>query len=161
MRQQARQAESKLVVARFFAWCEEQRESVLDDTPMYKAVRYALNQRQALERFLEDGRLPLHNNGSELQLRRQAIGRKNWLFVGSERGAEANTTFVSLLASCQMHGIEPWAYLRDLFCILPDWKVPRILELAPAYWRKTLEQQDTQQRLAANPFRKVSLGALS
>jgi len=161
VRQQVRQAQSKPVVERFFAWCEQQRDEVLDDTPMHKGVRYALNQREALERFLEDGRLPLHNNGSELQLRRQAVGRKAWLFVGSEQGAEVNTTFVSLLASCQMHGIEPWAYLRDLFCLLPDWKTSRILELAPAYWRQTLEQQDTQQKLATNPFRNVSLGSLA
>ena len=56
------------------------------------------------------------------------IGRKNWLFVGSDEAAEVNAAFVSLLASCQLHGIEPWAYLRDLFCLLPSWPVRRVLE---------------------------------
>lgn len=157
-RHQARQAQSRPVVERFFAWCEQLQNHALDDTPIYKAVRYALNQREALERFLEDGRLPLHNNGSELQLRRQAVGRKAWLFVGSDQGAEVNTTFVSLLASCQMHAIEPWGYLRDLFCLLPDWPVRRVLELAPLNWRQTLEQEDAQRKLALNPFRNVALG---
>jgi len=60
-----------------------------------------------------------------------------------------------------MHGIEPWAYLRDLFCLLPDWPARRVLELAPAYWRQTLEHEDTQRKLAANPFRNVSLGPLA
>ena len=69
-----------------------------------------------------------------------------------------NTTFVSLIASCQMHGLEPWAYLRDLFCLLPRWPRSRILEFAPAYWAKTLEQKDTQERLAADIFRRVTLG---
>jgi transposase len=86
------------------------------------------------------------------------VGRKNWLFVGSDDGARANTTFVSLLASCQMHGIEPLGYLRDLFCLLPSWPRSRVLELAPAYWKQTLEQEETQERLAANVFRRVSLG---
>jgi transposase len=123
-------------------------------------IRYATNQRRALERFLEDGQLPLHNNGSELQLRRQAIGRKNWLFLGSENAAEVNTTFVSLLVSCQMHGVEPCGYLRDLLCLLPDWPVRSVLELSPLHWRQTLEQPHTQERLRANPFRNASLGSV-
>ena len=126
--------------------------------PISKGIRYALNQRDALRRFLSDGRLPIHNNISELQLRREAVGRRNWLFVGNDEAAEVNTTFVSLIASCQMHGLEPWAYLRDLFCLLPRWPRSRILELAPAYWAKTLEQKDTQERLAADIFRRVTFG---
>ena len=65
---------------------------------------------------------------------------------------------MSLLASCQIHGIEPLGYLRDLLCLLPSWPKSRVLELAPAYWKQTLEQEQTQQRLAANVFRRVSLG---
>ena len=80
--------------------------------------------------------------------------------MGSDQGAEVNATFVSLLASCQMHGLEPWAYLRDLLCLLPRWPKRRVLELAPAFWQQTLEQEDTQQRLAANVYRKVALGEL-
>ncbi len=94
---------------------------------------------------------------SERNLRRQVLGRKNWLFVGSDEGARVNTIFVSLLASCQLHGIEPWAYLRDLFCLLPSWPRSRALELTPAFWKQTFEQQDTQQRLAANVFRAATL----
>jgi transposase len=99
--------------------------------------------------------LPLHNNKSEAALRRQAVGRRNWTFLGNDAGGVVNTSFVSLLASCKLRGIEPWG-----FCLIGDWKAHRVLELAPAYWRKTLEQPETQQRLAANPFRNVSLGTL-
>lgn len=159
-REAFRAQHAKPLVEGFFQWCTLEQEQVLDDTPIAKAVRYALNQRTALSRFLEDGRLPLHNNGSELQLRRQAIGRKNWLFLGSDQGAEANTTFVSLLASCQMHGIEPWTYLRDLLCLLPGWSRQRVLELSPLHWSRTLQQERTGQLLAANPFRQVTLGPL-
>jgi transposase len=155
-----RQKEARPIVDAFFAWCEAQASLVLDETPISKAIGYATNQREALKRFLEDGRLPIHNNFSEGQLRREAVGRKNWLFVGSDDGGKTNATFVSLLASCQLHGIEPLGYLRDLFCLLPSWPQTRVLELAPSYWEQTLEKPDTQQRLAANVFRQVSLGAL-
>jgi transposase len=71
-----------------------------------------------------------------------------------------NATFVSLLASCQLYGIEPAGYLRDLLCLIPSWPAKRVLDLAPAYWYQTLQQKDAQERLLANVFRQVSLGAL-
>jgi len=156
-RETVRDTQSRPVVARFFHWCEAQAATVLPETPLAAALTYAANQRAALSRFLEDGRLPLHNNRSELELRHQVIGRKNWLFVGTDDAATVNTTFVSLLASCALHRLEPWAYLRDLFCLLPGWPQRRVLELAPAYWAQTCQQQDAQERLAANPFRRATL----
>jgi hypothetical protein len=119
----------------------------------------SLNQRETLSRFLDDRRLPLHNNASELALRREVLGRKNWLFLGSDEGGAVNANFVSLLASCRLHGSEPWSYLRDLLCPLPDWPALHVLDLAPANWNQTRQQQDTQQRLAANLYRPVTLEA--
>jgi transposase len=156
-REAVRDTKSRPIVRDFFAWCDVQKDLVLDESPMASAVGYAINQRQALERFLDDGRLPVSNNISERNLKREALGRKNWLFVGSEDGALANTVFVSLIASCQMHGIEPWAYLRDLFHLLPDWPRNHILELAPAYWKHTLEHGEAQRRLDQNPLRRALL----
>jgi transposase len=131
---------------------------VLPESPIGKAITYARNQRKALLQFLEDGRLRLDNNWSERELRREAIGRRNWTFVGSDNGAVWNTTFVSLIASCQLHGIEPWAYLRDILCLLPSWPKSRALDLSPKRWNETLKQPETQKRLDANPFRKISMG---
>ena len=159
-RKKLRLEKSSPVLERFFAWCEQHALTALDESPLAKALGYALNQRAALMRFLEDGRLPLHNNDSERELRRQAVGRKNWLFVGNDEAAEVNTTFVSLIASCQMHGIEPWGYLRDLFCLLPMWPRSRVLELAPARWNETSQHKDAQQRLASDVYRRVSTGEL-
>jgi transposase len=156
-RENIRGSKSKPLVEHFFSWCEAARDQVLDDTPIAKGLRYALNQREGLSRFLHDGRLPLHNNMSELQLRRQAVGRKNWLFVGSEDGAKANTVFVSLLASCRLHKVEPWAYLRDLLCLLPTWPKHRMLEFAPLGWNKTTQLDEVQATLAANPYRAATL----
>ncbi len=81
--------------------------------------------------------------------------RKNWLFVGYEDGSVTNTTFVSLIASCELHGIEPWQYLRDLFYLLLDWPKSRVLDLAPAYFQQTLQQEEAQRRLAENPLRRA------
>ena len=153
----ARRETAKPLVETFFAWCEKELPNALDETPIQKGLRYVLNQRLALSRFLEDGRLPIHNNFSERELRREAVGRKNWLFLGSDDAGDVNATFVSLIASCQLHGHEPWAYLRDLFCLLPTWPIKRVLELAPAHWRKTLADPDVQQRLAANIYRQATL----
>lgn len=157
LRSRERDHRSRPLVEQFFKWCKAQKETALDGSPLHAATRYATNQRAALERFLEDQRLPLHNNISELNLRRQAVGRKAWLFVGSEDGGHVNTRFVSLLASCAMHKIEPWAYLRDLFCLLPNWPINRVLELAPVNWRDTLTQPEVQQKLDANLYRRVTL----
>ena len=118
---------------------------------------YARNQRKGLKRFLEDGRLPLHNSVSERELRRQAVGRKNWLFVGSDDGARANAAFTCLLASCRMHGIEPWSYLRDLLCLLPEWPAHRVLKLAPAHWASTSSTEEVRAKLEADPYRQLTL----
>lgn len=157
-REQVRREQSAPLVEAFFTWCDQQAAVVLDGTPLAAALTYARNQRVALSRFLDDGRLPLDNNISERHLRREVLGRRNWLFLGSDEGARVNTIFVSLLASCQLHGIEPWAYLRDLLCLLPAWPKSRILDLAPAFWKQTLQQPDTQQRLVPNVLRAVTLG---
>jgi transposase len=82
------------------------------------------------------------------------------LFVGNDDAGDVNATFVSLLASCQLHKLEPWAYLRDLFCLLPSWPKRRVLDLAPANWNQALKNEDTQQRLDANVFRRATLALL-
>jgi transposase len=156
-----RQAEAQPVVEAFFRYCDEEELKVVDETPIAKAIGYARNQRQALSRFLSDGRLPIHNNHSENALRREALGRKNWLFLGSDEGGAVNTTFVTLLASCQLHGLEPLGYLRDMLCLLPGWPVQRVLELAPANWTATVQREQVRAELEANVFRQAALGALT
>lgn len=156
-KERVRAAQSAPIVERFFSWCQAEKDNTLDDTPIRDGIRYSLNQREGLHRFLSDGRLPLHNNSSELNLRRQAVGRKNWLFIGSDDGAEANAVFVSLLASCRMHKVEPWAYLRDLCCLLPTWPSHRLLELSPLKWAATSQSEEVRRTLALDPYRALTL----
>ncbi|TWU04034.1 Transposase IS66 family protein [Neorhodopirellula pilleata] len=79
-----------------------------------KAVRYALNQWQPLIVFTEDGGLPIHNNDTERDLRRLTIGRKSWLFLGSEAGGEVAARLYTLTASAHQHNLDLWAYLEDV-----------------------------------------------
>jgi transposase len=144
-----RKAEAEPVLARLFDWIAAERPRVNDDAPIAKAMNYVVNHRTELTRFLDDGMLRLDNNLAELELRREKVGAKNWLYCGSDDGAHWNAVVVSLVASCQLHGIEPWAYLRDVLTLLPSWPAKRVLALAPKYWNETRQQAETQQRLAA------------
>jgi transposase len=135
------------LLARLFAWARVEHRFRKDGDPMKTAVGYLVRQRRVLTRFLDDGALRLDTNPAELELRREVVGRKNWLFVGNDGAAEWNTVAVSLIASCQMHGVEPWAYLRDVLTLLPVWSQTRVLELAPKSWVKTREQPETQRLL--------------
>jgi len=136
------------VLKKLFAWVKDEIDHHAESAPIRKALSYLKNQRVPLERFLENGEMRLDNNISELELRREVVGRKNWTFCGSDNGATANATITSLVASCQMHGIEPWAYLRDVLTLLPAWSQTRVLQLAPKFWQKTRQQPETQKLLA-------------
>jgi transposase len=128
-------------------WKDDQLASlrVADGSRLHKALNYLTNQWAGLCKFLEDGDVSIHNNESERQLRSLVVGRANWLFVGSDETAEWTCTFVSLAASCQLHGIDPEGYLRDMFRLLPVWPKNRMLELAPKFWRATRTLLDEAQ----------------
>jgi transposase len=128
----------------FFAWAELEFEKVKEQRGSIRsALGYAVRQKDALLRVLEDGRLILENNRSERALRGSiAIGRKAWLFVGSDDHAQSAGHLFSLIASCKLHGLDPETYLRDLFRVLAHWPKDRYLELAPRYWASTRARLD-------------------
>jgi transposase len=130
----------------FFDWAAPQYEKVQGERGLLRtALGYALRQKEALMRPLDDGRLMLDNNRSERELRRIAVGRKAWLFVGSDDHAVAAGHLLSLVASARLHGLDPEAYLRDLFRVLGHWPRDRYLELAPKYWAGTRGRLDPAQ----------------
>jgi len=133
----------------FFAWADIEHDKVKDQRGLLRtAFGYAVRQREALIRFLDDGRLRLDNNASERALRRIAVGRKAWLFVGSDDHAQAAANLFSLIACCKLHRLDPEAYLTDLFRILVHWPRDRYLELAPQYWARTRARLDPTQLAA-------------
>ena len=102
---------------------------------MHKACAYALRQWKALTRFLEDGRLRPDNNLCELQIRSLAVGRKNWLFAGSDVGGERAATLYTLLRTCDLHDVDPHAWLADVLeRLAAGWPISRIDELLPGRW---------------------------
>ena len=98
-----------------------------------KAVTYARNQWEALRRYTEDGRLTIDNNLSERTLRHQAIGRENWLFLGSEAAGPRAAVLYTIIAGAKCHRIEPWAYIRDLLLRLHADDL-RLEEMLPDRW---------------------------
>jgi len=111
-----RREEALPLLERFKLWLDEQAgdHRVLPKSSIGKAIRYALNQWQPLTVLIEDGGLPIHNNDTERDLRRLTIGRKNWLFLGSEAGGEVAARLYTLTASAHRHNLDMWAYLDDV-----------------------------------------------
>jgi len=132
----ARRTEQALpVLARFRQWLDEQADRVLPKSPIGEAVGYARAQWTALTRYCQDGALAIDNNVSERALRRVVTGRKNWLFCGSDAGGERAAILYSVVATCKAHGIDPWAYLRDVLDRIPTHPDRRRAELLPRHWK--------------------------
>lgn len=112
---------------------------------MRTALGYAHRQHGPLTRFYDDGRLRLDNNHSERELRRIAVGRKAWLFVGSDDHGQAAGNLLTLIASARHHRLDPEVYLRDLFRVLPHWPRGRFLELCPRDWLATRARLDSAE----------------
>ena len=127
------------MVTSFFEWLTERSAFVLPKSNLGVAIRYALERRGKLERFLEDPRIPMDNNQSERDLRHVVIGRKNWNFAGSYEGAERLATFFTLLQSCKRVKLNPWIYLTQVFSVIEDYSSHRLDELTPIRIKAALQ----------------------
>jgi transposase len=130
-RLQMRQDLAVPILGQFHAWLAAQRPEVLPKSPMAEAIGYALNNWEALVRYTEAGFLAIDNNASEREMKRIAIGRKNWLSIGSPRGGQTAAVLFSFTSTCQRLGVEPWRYLRDVLERLPSHPAERVAELLP------------------------------
>ena len=132
-RRQLRAAESIPVLDKIGVSLTGLARTALPKSSVAKAVNYARNQWEALRRYTEDGRLTIDNNVSERTLRHQAIGRKNWLFLGSEAAGPRAAVLCTILAGAKRHRIEPWSYVRELLLRLHA-DDPRLEEMLPDRW---------------------------
>jgi transposase len=130
-----RRQHSKSILDEIRCLLENWSIEVLPKSPIGQAVSYALGQWIALNRYTEDGELDIDNNLAERVLRIVAIGRKNWLFAGSDTGAERAAIIYSLIASCKLCEIVPFAYLRDVLDRISTHPASRIVELTPSGWK--------------------------
>ena len=117
------------------ACLEREQPKVLPKSPEGQAIACALSNREALIRYAEDGDLEIDNNGAERSLHRVAVGRKNWLFFGSDNGGRTAAVLTSFITTCKRLGIDPFTDLRDIFQRLSTHPQSRLAELLPDQWR--------------------------
>lgn len=130
----ARQKLSAPKVAAFKAWSETQLARIPGKGDLAKAFRYALNRWPSFTLFIEDGRVAIDNNPAERAMRPIGVGRRNWLFAGSDTGGETLARAMTLIESAKMNGLDPQAYLADLLDRIHDHKINRLDELLPWNW---------------------------
>ncbi len=134
-----RQERSRPLLDSFHTWLEAEAPKVLPKSAVRGAMDYTLNNWAALSVYPDDGWLDIDNNEGENSLRGLCLGRRNWLFCGSDRGGRAAAIHFSLLASCKRHGHDPWVYLRDVLtrlpAMLPAASEGELLALLPHRWR--------------------------
>ncbi len=134
-RRELRQAKSRPILDDIHAYLEAERPKVLPKSPEGQAIAYTLSNWAALVRYCEDGDLEIDNNGAERSLRGVAVGRKNWMFFGSDNGGRTAAVLGSLIATAKRLGLDPFAYLRDVFARIAAHPNSRLEELLPDKWK--------------------------
>ncbi len=133
---EARQKQAMPILEEIKIVLDEYKNQVLPKSPIGKAIAYSLNQWEALNRYVDDPILEIDNNLSERTLRMVVIGRKNYLFAGSEAGAWRAAIIYSLVASCKLNRIDPFRYFRDVLTRVSTHPAKKIDELLPSEWKK-------------------------
>jgi len=134
-RHQLRQELSVPILARIKDRLDALQSTVLPQSPLGKAVSYALAEWPALNRYLQDGRVEIDNNLTENALRPSCVGKKNYLFFGHPEAGWRSAVIYSIIVSCRRRKIDPWIYLRDLMHRLPAATNQDIPNLVPARWK--------------------------
>jgi len=132
-RARIRQARAKPILDNLAAWLAEQQARISGKTPLAAAIRYALTRIKRLHPYLDNGKLELDNNIAERAMRGVAVGRKNYLFIGSEGGGNAAAIAYPLIETAKLNGVDPQAWLTETLARIPDHKINRVDELLP--WR--------------------------
>jgi len=134
-RRTRRQAQSVPILAQFKSWLDDQQGPVLPKSPIGEAIGYCLGNWAALNRYVEDGDLKPDNNAAENAIRPLVVGRKNWLFAGSDNGGRTAAVLASLVASCKQHGLDPFVYLRDVLTRIAATPVSQLVQFLPDRWK--------------------------
>ena len=134
-RKAVRQEQSAPLVADLEAWMRTERARLSRGNDVAKAMDYMLKRWTAFTRFLDNGRICLSNNAAERALRGIALGRKSWLFAGSDRGGQRAAAMYSLIVTAKMNDVDPQAWLTDILARIADHPANRLDELLPWHWR--------------------------
>ncbi|WP_292065406.1 IS66 family transposase [Mesorhizobium sp.] len=136
-RLERRQQESRLLVTELGAWLRTERARLSRSSPVAEPIDYMLKRWDGFTSFLSDGRICLTNNAAERALRGFALGRKAWLFAGSDRGADRAAFMATLITTGKLNDIDPQAWLADVLSRIADTPQNRLSELLPWNWRPT------------------------
>jgi len=135
-RQEIRQAQTKELVEKLFNNWKKYKNDLPKKSPTAKAIAYALNNQVALMRFLGNGKIEIDNNAAERAMRSIAIGRKNWLFAGSDRGGDTAAGMYTIIETAKLNHINPWKYLSKVLSLIQDYNSQKIADLLP--WNLSL-----------------------
>jgi hypothetical protein len=130
-----RQGRVTPLVGEFEAWMRAERARLSRHADLARAIDYMLKRWPAFTRFLDDGRICLSNNAAERALRGIALGRRAWLFAGSDRGGERAAAIYTLIATAKLNGIDPQTWLADVLRRIADYPAARLHELLPWHWK--------------------------
>ena len=133
-RQQYPEQHAAPLIVELKAWLDATLPKLSGKSDLAQAMRYALSRWTALICFVHDGRIEIDNNAAERSIRGIALGRKNYLFAGSDKGGKRAAAVYSLIENCKLNGVDPEAWLRDVLARIPDHKINRIQELLPCNW---------------------------
>jgi transposase len=140
-RLRVRQEQSAPLLSALETWLREERARLSRSASVAKPIDYLLKRWDGFARFLEDGRICLSNNAAERALRGFALGRKSWLFAGSERGADRAAAMTTLIMTAKLNDIDPLAWLADVLARIADIPQSRLAELLPWQWKALSQQQ--------------------
>ena len=135
-RRRCRLEQSAPLITDLKAWFEATLQKISGKSELAKAMRYGLSRWPALCCYTNDGRVEIDNNAAERSIRGIALGRKNYLFAGSDTGGNRAAAIYSLIATAKLNAIDPEAYLRNILARIADHKINRITELLPWNWKK-------------------------
>jgi transposase len=138
MRLAVRAAEVAPLVRELEAWLRAERARLSRHAAVAKAIDYMLKRWDRFTRFLDDGRICLTNNAAERALRGVALGRKSWLFCGSDRGGDRAAVMYTLIQTAKLNDIDPQAWLAFVLARIADTPLKHLHELLPWHWRRTL-----------------------
>ena len=147
-RQAVRQERSRPLLDELRGFLEQSLATISKKSSLAGAIRYSLARWPALCRFTTDGRLEMTNNAAERAIRPLALGRKNWLFAGSDNGGRSTATIYTITQTAILNGHDPEAYLADILARVADYRINRIDELLPWRWRPTGEAQASTEKAA-------------
>ena len=134
-REAARRKDIAPLVDELIEWMKRERAKLSRNNDLAKAMDYMLKRVDAFTRFLQDGRICVSNNAAERTLRGIALGRKSWLFAGSDRGGERAAIMFTLIQTAKLNDVDPQAWLADVLARIADHKINDLVALLPWNWR--------------------------